>query len=422
MSQRQRLPESEAAAALELLTLRNELADLTFSETRLKLRILELQSQITSLKTSPRKGMARKADDALADDSSERLAALQAALADAQEHMARLQDQQEALRSRQQAAQQRLNDLRASLQSGTAWHESSPPWEKTEDPAPKRTRAHRPLMAVLFGLLLIFLLGSLFHFVHVSSLGFSLLNNGPSHPTGQPEAPPFFTPAKTAPTNQGCITTIKYACYSPEYIQQTLGLTPLYKEGFLGSGQTIVLIGAGNVTTLQADLHQFDVAWGLPDPNLSILYPDGFPAPYVCPSGDSLQYANILNVEWAHAIAPGANIVLLIGSNLVSTTQPEENCTQAALQQDIAFALNHSLGSVISINPGSSELGSSTDAADQKAARQKYLASGHQLLQRATSAHVTVVAAVGDSGATNFSDYPQANVYWPKENISWPAS
>src|SRR5690349_6972548 len=99
MSQRQRLPESEAAAALELLTLRNELADLTFSETRLKLRILELQSQITSLKTStPRKGNARKADDdALAGDYPERLADLQAQLADAQEQMTRLLAQQEAL-------------------------------------------------------------------------------------------------------------------------------------------------------------------------------------------------------------------------------------------------------------------------------------------------------------------------------------
>ncbi len=423
MSQRQRLPESEAAAALELLTLRSELADLTFSETRLKLRILELQSQITSLKAStPRKGNTRKPDDdALAGDYPERLAALQAQLADAQEQMTRLLAQQEALLSRQQAAQQRLNDLRASLQSGTAWHESTPPWEKTEAPTPKRTRAHRPLMAVLLGLLLVFVLGTLFHFVHVSSLGFSLLSNAASHSTRQPEAPPFFTPAKTAPTNQGCITTIKYACYSPEYIQQALGLTPLYREGFLGSGQTIVLIGAGNVTTLQADLHQFDVAWGLPDPNLSILYPDGLPAPYICPNGDSLQYTNTLDVEWAHAIAPGANIVLLIGSNLVSNTQPEENCTQAALQQDIAFALDHSLGSVISMNPGSSELGSSADTAD-KAARQKYLAAGHQLLQRAADAHVTVVAAAGDSGATNLSGYPQANVYWPQENISWPAS
>ncbi|HEU5368602.1 MAG TPA: S8 family serine peptidase, partial [Ktedonobacterales bacterium] len=424
MSQRQRLPESEAAAALELLTLRSELADLTFSETRLKLRILELQSQITSLKTStPRKGNARKADDdALASDYPERLADLQAQLADAQEQMTRLLAQQEALLSRQQAAQQRLNDLRASLQSGTTWHESTPPWEKTEAPIPKRTRAHRPLMAVLFGLLLVFVLGTLFHFVHVSSLGFSLLPNASSHSTRQPEAPPFFTPAKTAPTNQGCITTIKYGCYSPEYIQQALGLTQLYRQGFLGSGQTIVLIGAGNVTTLQADLHQFDIAWGLPPPNLNIIYPDGLPAPYTCPNGDSLQYTNILNVEWAHAIAPGANLVLLIGSNLVSNTQPEDNCTQASLQQDIAFALDHSLGSVISINPGSSELGSSADAAAQKAARQKYLAAGHQLLQRAASAHVTVVAAAGDSGATNLNDYPQANVYWPQENVSWPAS
>jgi hypothetical protein len=421
MSQRQRLPESEAAAALELLTLRSELADLTLSETRLRLQILELQSQITSLKTSTWRDDARSPDgEALASESSERLAALQAQLAEAREHMERLLARQAELTSRQQAAQKRLSDLRANLQSEVARHQSALPWEKTE--APKRARAHRPLLAVLCGLLLVFLLGSLIHFVHVSSLGFSLLSNPPSGQGGHLEAPPFFTPAKTAPTNEGCITTIKYACYSPEYIQQALGLTPIYKNGFLGSGQTIVLIGAGNVTTLQADLHQFDVTWGLPDPNLSILYPDGLPAPYICPNGDSLQYANTLNVEWTHAIAPGAKIVLLIGSNLVSQTQPEENCVQASLQQDIAYALDHSLGSIISINPGSSELGSSAAAAGQKAAREKYFAVGHQLLQQAAKAHVTVVAAAGDSGATNPSSAAQAGVYWPLENVSWPAS
>ena len=423
MSQRQRLPESEAAAALELLTLREEIAELALSETRLKLQVLRLQAQIASQESSgsrPKETSAAYAEG----DSPERIAALQAQLADAQEQLARLATQKDEMAARQKAAQKRLNDLRSDLQSDATWRQSAPPWVETKAPQPKR--AQKPLVILLSGLLLILVLGSLIHFSHVSSLDLSLLANSPSGSSPRavpPEEPPFYTPAKTAPTNEGCVTTIKVECYSPEYIQQALGLTQLYKEGFTGSGQTIVLVGAGRVTTLPSDLHQFDLAWGLPDPNLTVLHPDGPPSSYDCPDGeDRLQYDNILNVEWAHAIAPGANIVLLIGSNLVDKMHPEKNCVYTSLQQDLGFALDHSLGNSIGVSYGSSELGNVTDTDAQKTAAQQYYAAGHLLMQRATADHVTVVAAVGDSGATNPSDYPQDQMYWPTHNVSWPAS
>src|SRR5262249_44117426 len=147
-----------------------------------------------------------------------------------------------------------------------------------------------------------------------------------SSKSSPPEEPPFFTPATTAPTNQGCVTTIQYKCYSPQYIQQALGLTPLYRTGLDGRNQQIVLLGAGRATTIQADLHQFNLAWGLPDTTLTVLHPDGEQTTDACPNADRLQYDTIRNVEWTHAIAPGAKIVLLIGSNMGSQTQPEENC------------------------------------------------------------------------------------------------
>jgi subtilase family serine protease len=422
MSQRQGPPESEAAATLELLTLRGEISDLTLSESRLRLQIMELRSEITSFERLARPESARHADTApLASNPPQRLAALQAQLDDAQEQLERLLAQKETLTERQHTAQKRLNTLRARLQSSATWQQSAPPWEG-KAPSSQRKRSSRPFVVLLCGLLLIVVLGSLIRIAHFSSLGLSLLSSPSSTETSQPEEQPFFTPAKTAPTNQGCLTTIKDACYSPEYIQQAFGLTPLYKDGYDGKGQTIVLLGAGNVTTLKADLHEFGVAWGLPDPSLTILYPDGPTTPYLCPNGDSLQYQNTLNVEWAHAIAPGAHIVLLIGSNNKSSGQPQENCAQTSTQQDIAFALNNSLGNIISVSAGSREVGQIGDKAAQKTAEQKYFAAGHQLLQQAANAHVTVLAAAGDSGATTLNDSSTPPTYWPTHNVSWPAS
>jgi subtilase family serine protease len=426
MSQRRGLPESEAAAAVELLSLREEINDLTLDEDRLKLQVMELRSQIASYEPAAQRSQSGPASDAgpLVSGPLGRLAALQAQLDDAQEQLAHVAAQKAALVERQQATQKRLMDLRARHQRDASWRHASPRWEKGSDS--RRERSQKPLVVLLCGVLLVALVGMLIHFAHFSALDLSLLANSSSH-SGQaapPEVPPFFTPAKTAPTNQGCVTTIKDSCYSPEYIQQAFGLTPLYREGFDGRGQTIVILGAGATDTLKADLHTFDVAWGLPDPpNFDILYPDGPPAPYTCPGGvDRLQYENTLAVEWAHAVAPGANIVLVIGANKVSSTKTQENCAQVSIQQDLKYVLDHSLGTIISTSYGSSEAGNASDTPAQKAAAQKYLAAGHQLLERAAAAHVTVVAASGDSGATNPNNASGVASYWPTPNVSWPAS
>ncbi|HLV98189.1 MAG TPA: hypothetical protein VKT82_05875 [Ktedonobacterales bacterium] len=425
MSQRKGAPESEAAAALELLTLREEINTLALREARLKLQVLELQNQIASYeKTASRLESARETGSVPLASDQEQDTALQAQLADAQEQLAQVSAQKDQLTAKLRAAQKRLKRLRARLQSDARWRQGSPPWAKAE-PA-RHKRSQKPLVVLLCGLLLVALVGALIHFARVSSLGLSLLSNagtGSSLNAGLPEDPPFFTPARTAPTNQGCVTTIKYACYSPEYIQQALGLTPLYKAGFDGSGQTIVLIGAGDAPTLQTDLPKFDLAWGLPTPkSLSILYPDGLPDSAACANSEGLQEANTADVEWAHAIAPGANIVLILGANKPSSTQPQAPCVQPTLQQDIAYALNHVPGSVIVINYGSSELDNIPNPADPKSAEQKYFTAGHLLLQQATNAHITVLAAAGDSGATNPGNTAKSTPYWPMANVAWPAS
>ncbi len=73
-----------------------------------------------------------------------------------------------------------------------------------------------------------------------------------------------------------------------------------------GSGQTIAIVDAYDDPNISSDLHTFDQAFGLPNPNFTKATPEGQPA---VDAGWSQEIA--LDVEWAHAVAPGANILLV---------------------------------------------------------------------------------------------------------------
>ena len=73
-----------------------------------------------------------------------------------------------------------------------------------------------------------------------------------------------------------------------------------------GSGQTIAIVDAFDDPTIAADLQQFDKTFGLEDASFTKAMPDGTPS---VNAGWSEEIA--LDVEWAHAIAPGAKILLV---------------------------------------------------------------------------------------------------------------
>src|SRR5262249_12169128 len=72
-----------------------------------------------------------------------------------------------------------------------------------------------------------------------------------------------------------------------------------------GTGQTIALIEAFHDPTLASDLHAFDQAYNLPDPPLGVVNLGG------TRSNPAWSLEESLDVEWAHAIAPGATIVVV---------------------------------------------------------------------------------------------------------------
>ena len=129
--------------------------------------------------------------------------------------------------------------------------------------------------------------------------------------------------------------------YSPTELHKGYKLDPVYNAGYDGSGQTVVIVDAFGSPTIQQDAELFSQLYGLPDINLTV----------ICPSGQCTQSnqgwatETSLDVEWSHAIAPHAAIVLV-----VAKTNNDSDINDA-----LSFAITNNLGSVISNSYGEPE-------------------------------------------------------------------
>jgi len=403
---------TEADAVKKLLGVRGIILDLAEEESRLDLQGLHLQQQIADYQ--------RQIDP----PARERIAALQQALSIVQERLTRLKAEKRELIQQQDHLLDKIDDLRAEQQRAAS--KSNAPLalpqrsSVTVESAPPRSSR---FLLLSLGMLVIVLTASFFlaHALYAPD-DTDQLTYGDN---GSNPHLPAFQPNGKGPTDQVCQARSDGGCFSPEDIQQAFNITRLYQLGYDGRGQTIVLLGAGNTTTLQEDLRQFDETWGLPQAQLSIMELHGPPNPYLCDdagSQDRLQIGNTLAVEWAHAIAPGARLVLLIGSNGVSSAAPIQNCAYTSIKDDLAYALNNHLGQIIAIHDTYSELGQALDTADQKADEQHFLSDTHALFQQAAQQQVTVIAPSGDTGATTPNNSLIPNTYWQQPAVSWPAS
>jgi subtilase family serine protease len=163
--------------------------------------------------------------------------------------------------------------------------------------------------------------------------------------------------------------------YTPGEIQTAYGLNTLYQRGFDGTGQTIVVIGLCGSPTITADANAFSAMFGLPPltaANFKILQS----APSTCaqPFNENVNTP----VEWAHAIAPGANIDLLIAPD--SDTQD--------VDQALLYAINNHLGNVISGTYGTPE----AFVSDAE------LVTQNQILEMAAVSGISANFPTGDQG------------------------
>jgi subtilase family serine protease len=98
-------------------------------------------------------------------------------------------------------------------------------------------------------------------------------------------------------------------------IRRACGVDQLNAQRLTGAGQTIVLIDSYGSPTIQNDLQVFDRTNHLPaPPSFQVITPGGTP-----PAWNPTQYPDqpgwagetTLDVEFSHAMAPGANLILV---------------------------------------------------------------------------------------------------------------
>jgi subtilase family serine protease len=198
-------------------------------------------------------------------------------------------------------------------------------------------------------------------------------------------------------------------CYSPQDIKKAYN----YPPNLDGTGQTIVIVDAFGSPSVASDLATFDGIFGLPAPaSFTVVCPTGG-CPVLDLSGanplsrDEIGWTQeiALDTQWAHAMAPGANIVLMVSSS-------DDNF---AINQALQTAVNNYPGSIISQSFGTPEgvLSPSTNPTDKA-----FLTQAEAIYRQAAAESITVLASAGDWGADNSAIVPSLNF----ANANYPSS
>ncbi|HVJ53127.1 MAG TPA: S53 family peptidase [Aliidongia sp.] len=167
--------------------------------------------------------------------------------------------------------------------------------------------------------------------------------------------------------------------YTAQQVATHYGLDTVYAQGWTGKGQTIVLIDAFGSPNITNDANTFSQVMGLPklnNKNFEIVFPDGQPLTNGIANGWADEIS--LDVEWAHALAPDAKIVLVVAP----TDDPAE------LSFALNYAVAHKLGNVISNSFGYPE------AAFGPADARMF----NTVIKKAAAQGIAVNVATGDSG------------------------
>jgi subtilase family serine protease len=210
-----------------------------------------------------------------------------------------------------------------------------------------------------------------------------------------------------------CLATIKLRCYSPLQYRVAYDLNPLYAAGVTGKGQTIMIVDSFGSPTIGHDLAYFDRQWGLPDPTLNVIKLGKLP-PFVKSNATMDGWAEeaTLDVEYAHAVAPQAAIDLVetpVAETEGVTGFPQMMAAEKALiDRGGVDVISQSFGATEDTFPGFAQHSSAS------------LQSLRYAFQDAAQHRVTVLAAAGDTGATD--DEPDGVSLYPHPAVAWPSS
>jgi len=210
------------------------------------------------------------------------------------------------------------------------------------------------------------------------------------------------------PTTAECEQSQSIACYTPDQVRTAYQLPALYARGITGKGVTIVIEDSFGSPTIKSDLAAFDRQFGYPaPPKFSVIEPIGKVAAFNPHNATMTGWAweTSLDVEYAHALAPGASIVL------AETPATGTGSNERQVMETEEYVVNHRLGAVIS------QSFSGTEAEFSREAQLQPLRAG---ILDAASHHVTILAASGDAGATTAA--ANGPGFYTGREVNWQAS
>jgi subtilase family serine protease len=211
-------------------------------------------------------------------------------------------------------------------------------------------------------------------------------------------------------TTAQCQKSDGLTCYQPGQLRTAYDLPALYASGVTGKGATIAIVDSYGSPTIKADLATFDKKLGYPaPPKFTVIAPEGKIPAFDPGNSDMTGWAEetTLDVEYAHALAPGASILLV--ETPVSETEGKAGFPQIVRAEQ--YALKHYPVDVIS------QSFSATEETFPSLAQLKPLRAAYT---DAAARQVTVLAASGDAGATDFTDSQDG--YYGHRVTSWPDS
>jgi subtilase family serine protease len=189
------------------------------------------------------------------------------------------------------------------------------------------------------------------------------------------------TPADTgltAPASNAYTPTEILTAYSYAGITFSGGTVPGN-----GAGQTIAIVDAYNDPGIITDANTFSSYYDLPQfngsggPTLTVTGPGGVTPTATDPAGDDWALETSLDVEWAHALAPEANILLV---------EADSDSDISYLMAAVQYATSQADVSVVSMSWGNAESGITDSQWDSTVSTP----AGHQ--------GITFVSSAGDTG------------------------
>ena len=206
-------------------------------------------------------------------------------------------------------------------------------------------------------------------------------------------------------------------------------LAPLWLKGIDGAGTTVAVMEGWDFRGIAGVVASFDKALGLPNPQITTIFPNG-PLPPKCPHGmvvlggygscSAWQGELALDVISVHLMAPYAKII--ISATPADSQEPDDPASNVAmpeLMKGVEYISSHHLANSISVSDGTGETTYTSGPAEitaQDAAELTAAANGVPLLVATGDCGVVQNLAIANNQCGTTSPTPDTAAW---DDSSW---